>query len=753
MKLAKSSALDIELQGSVGSFKVGKSSKRESLEVKYILTHVGLNFEEGNDEKLLRELAPVREIFDFKSLDFDEIMQRDIDDSRVSGELIPYILDDSSIDLIKFFPPIVVVVLPVESDRNKPSSYYPKVDIRTDVRKEDPHGVENWHVTQSGAIGSEVFKFEQPISDDGEILLHDLVSLKLNTAKSRLVIVDGQHRAMALLSLYRNLKDDWTDARRRPFQSYYQEWTPDYIKSFNLKEIKLPMIVCTIPDLDADYQNKSGEYDLKQASRSIFLTLNKHARKVSRSRNILLDDSDLISTFMRSILSKIKNNDKNFIASKSIEIHNIELDQSGDKQVISSPMSFSGVTHLYYITEHLLLDSGDVDGIKKREGRFSTRTSGKYFTNALTRLDCENKLGKDALNNITRNVFTKNDEHILGDVFMERYGVNILKGYSEFSPFDLFSMASQTIKNQASRHADIHIGPMLFDGQGIAKVFEDHRLSLKQRLDEGYFKEDVPKIKKFSQSLNDTNENYHSFIKDFKNELIYQYLDELPKSTYIKKEDGEIVISPYAKKLVDVMYDQLFTVVAFQASLICGFYTEYEKASKLFSGEYDIDLEKTFDEYLGQMSAFFKPKSFSKAKSLINLFIGECKGSDFFDLELVEKTPSTFRNVVFPGEMSPDEWPKYRYLMMEVWEPSDEKLRQLVDEELDKCRKQIMRIIYRRNLKAYCQEHGINDDSVTSTIRLDVYNDSFEKYKMMLKNLDKASVINSSVLKIACDIK
>ncbi len=749
MKIAKTSAIDITLKGSVGSFKVGRTGKNESLEVKYILTHVGLNFDMGGDEKLLKELAPVREIFDFKSLDFDEIMQRDIDDARVSSELIPYILDESSTDLIKFFPPIVVVVLPVESDRNKPAKYYPKLKIEDETRKDDESGVDIWKITQSGDIGNEVFKFEQPIVDD-EVLLHDLVSLKLNTSKCRLVIVDGQHRAMALLALYRNLKDDWTDARRKPFESYYQEWTPDYIKTFNLKEIKLPMIVCTIPNLDSSYEKSKGDYDLKKASRSIFLTLNKHARKVSRSRNLLLDDSDLISSFMRMILSEVKNNEKNHLAKKSLEIHNIELDQSGDKQKISSPMAFTGVSHLYYIVEHLLLDSGDVNGVKKREGRFSTRTKGQYFTNALTRLDCENKLGKDALINITRNIFTRNDEWELGKEFMMRYGVNILKAYSDFLPFELFSRATQKIKNDASSHADIHITPMLFDGQGIAKVFEDHRVSLKQRLAEGYFKHDVPKIEEFNKGLNNTNENYQNFIDNFRHELAINYLNGLSSTIFSANEAGKVIIFDKAKQFVDTIYDQIFSVIAFQAAFVCGFYTEFEKFSDKYSGDLSLDVESLFSEYVEQMNNFFKPSSFSKAKALINLFIGECKGENFKELEIVKGTPSTYRNIVFPGEMAPDEWPKYRYLMLELWEPNNAKLQEKLDLERIICRKQIIKSLYSRNLKSYCQENGISEDSTSNEEKLEVYDNAYNNYKDMLKNIEKASVLQKTELKNVC---
>ena len=56
-----------------------------------------------------------------------------------------------------------------------------------------------------------------------------------------------------LSPLYRNLKDQWSDERRAPFKEYYSEWTPNYINQFNLSEINLPVILCTVPSLDTGY--------------------------------------------------------------------------------------------------------------------------------------------------------------------------------------------------------------------------------------------------------------------------------------------------------------------------------------------------------------------------------------------------------------------------------------------------------------------------------------------------------------------
>lgn len=740
MKLTKTSALDLPLKGSIGSFKVGVNENKETFEVKYLLSHVGLNFDTGSDEKLLKELAPVREIFDFKSLDFDQIMQRDIDDSRVSSELIPYVLDDKTSDLVKFFPPIVVVALPIESDTNRPAKYYPSVTQREVNRDNDPSGVCRWLETQSGPDGQEVFKFEQPILDD-DPQLHDLVKFSINTSKCKLIIVDGQHRAMALLALYRNLKEDWSDSRRKAFESYYREWTPDFIRSFNLKEIKLPMIVCTIPFLDADYGERIGEYDLRKASRSIFLTLNKNARKVSRSRNLLLDDADLVSSFMRALLSKIKNGDRDFASSHSMEIHNVELDQSGDRQAIISPMAFTGVPHLHYIVEHLLLDDGDINGISKRSGVFSKRKTNKYFEKALNRLDCENILGADAFDKISRDVFTSEDDAKLGEIFKERYGINVLKGLSIFKPFDAFSRATQTIKNIVDKHADVHLRPMLFDGQGIGRVFKEHRELLKLRLSEGYFKHDVPKIESFTRSLDDTYSNYETIIKKFEKELTKEYLSELPKLKYmVGTELLENSVTQTTR-----LYRNVFSTVAFQAALICGFYTEFEKNSKTFEGKLNLSIFDCFDTYLKQQSEFFKPNTFERAKTLFSLFFGETTGNDFSSLEIKDKSKNSFRKVVFSGEMTPDEWPKYKYLMLEVWKPDEAELEEKLEQQREKARKQILHSLINRNIKEYCEDQTKKESELSSIEKTSIVNDSFDSFKAMLKLLGKSSKIDDKL--------
>ncbi len=729
------SALDLPLKGSVGTFRIGSASaKRGSIEVKYFLTHVSLNFESGSDEKLLRKLAPVREIFDPRVLDFDEIMQRDIDDARVSSELIPYILDDRTQDLIKFFPPIVVVVLPTDQNR-RPASYYPEV---TDVTESlELHGVKDWLITRSGETGAEVFQFEQPIVK-GMANKHDLVTFRLNTSKCELVIVDGQHRAMALLALYRNIRDEWDDAKRRPFRKYYEEWTPSYIAEFDLKHINLPMIICTVPTLDEKYK---GDYDLKKASRSIFLTLNKTARKVSRTRNILLDDNDLIASFMRRSLKEIKDVDDQR-TSDSLRIHNIELDQ--ERQKINTPIAITGVSHIHYIIEHILLDSGDIVGIRPRSGRFASRTG---FADALDRLKCRDLLGETVCQNTRRDIFTAHTEHQLSEEFNSSYGIILLRALREFRPFEFHNNAAITLEERLIEK-DVDLRAMLFEGQSIYKVFEDHRKNLRTKLDEGYFKTDVPRVRAIINELDATNERLNDGILSLQKIRAQKYVGSCRDKNRLLESAGE----PRSETLsvVNSFYSDVITTVAFQAALVCGFYTEFEKASNRFQGAYNLDLDQEFGHYLAHLNGFFVPQSASQFRNVMSVLIGKVDLLDDGRVRVSRGSRGSFRDVVYPGEMQPDQWPKYRYLILEIWNDAiSPDFTDRLKEERDFCRQEVARALYERKKDGIAKERRKTVEELQQTELDDALKATYDDYNEFLKYFGKASTLNEGWLRKA----
>lgn len=723
LQLKRESALNLPLKGSIGSFKVGTGRPgQNSLEVKYFLTHVGLDFGSGSNEAVLSHMAPVRELFDFEELDFDEIMQRDIDDARVSSELIPYLLDAKSADLIKLFPPIVVVVLPIRESANRPADLYPQI---FEENEPDRDGEPGKYVLRSGGVGKEVFQFEQPIMD-GERLAHDLVFFRLNTNRTRLVIVDGQHRAMALLALYRNLKDQWSDAKRAPFREYYAEWTPKYIRGFHLSEINLPVMFCTFPDLADGYK---GEFNLKMAARQIFLTLNKTARRVSNSRNTLLDDNDLIAYLLRLCLSSIKRKDTR--SPHSLRIFNVELDQFEDRMKITAPIALTGVNHIYYMIEHLMLNDGDsdVNGARPRTGKFYKRQDLDTY-GLMRRLDGRNLLGAETSDSTRRKSFSLKAARILGGSFEKYYGDFIVSTYERFRPFDCHCRAVIALETRLETNEDRKLRPILFEGQGISRVFEAHRESLKQRLDNNEFETDVPKIEELKRNLDATADRMAVAVEGFRKERVELYLKEVTDKGKFKR-DGEYY--PKVQWFLNQLYDNVFTTVAFQTALVCTFFGEMERADKklLAQSSGAINIGLYFDEYIRLLNDFFIPSTASQFRRLVRLFYGEIEGE--ISEWKIGGQRHTFRQIVYRGEMQPDQWPKYKYLLLEIWRPECEALRASLELERTKCRAQIFEGLHQVYLKDYLNSNMKHPDDLERDDHQTIFENAADAFSAFLK--------------------
>lgn len=719
--LRQTSALNLELQGSTGSFRVGtKGGGNSTLEVKFFLTHVNLDYQNGASAQVLKHLAPVRELFETEQLEFDEIMQRDIDDARVSAELVPYLLDSKSRDLVKLFPPIVVVVLPTIPNQNRPADRYPKVSTTTvEPANANEHREQR---TRSGDVGQEVFEFTQPILD-GKVIGHDLNRLKLNTERTRLVIVDGQHRAMALLALHRNLKQEWTDARRAPYKDFYEEWTPKYIEKFDLAEISLPVMFCTVPDIDETYK---GDFDLKRAARSIFLTLNKTARKVSESRNRLLDDNDLIALFLRDTLSSIKGRDAR--SQNSLRIYNVELDQSSDRIKIESAMAITGVNHIYYLVEHLLLNQPqDVNGIRPRAGKYYKRTDLESY-GAYRRLDGRNKLGTAVADATDRSRFSNSSGAELATQYRERFGTYIERFYARFAPMEAHCKASIWLDERLRHQGNSRLRPILFEGQGMSRVFNAHRDGLKERLKREDFGTEATKIEEIIRNLDATASQINTAIDQFKAHRASNFIELVSDRAKLRQGDD---VHPKVLGFISDLYDNVFSSVAFQTAAVAGFFGEIERAKA--DGKSSLNVAAEFDKFIDSLDVLFAPKSTAQFRKLIEVFVGKLDG------EVAEwkvaKTPYTFREVVYPGEMQPDQWPKYRYMMLELWKPSDPSLVAIVAYQRDLARGQVFQALLERKKDEFLKSEARREENLTADDRKTFVTETYTAIRSLLNNL------------------
>src|SRR5436305_1639382 len=92
--------------------------------VAYVLTKARLGTTRtDNERRLTSQLRPVREVLDSKDLDFNQLLQRDLDDHRVATQLLPYLLKPQFTGPA-FFPPLMAVLLPFKG--TKPIDAFPK---------------------------------------------------------------------------------------------------------------------------------------------------------------------------------------------------------------------------------------------------------------------------------------------------------------------------------------------------------------------------------------------------------------------------------------------------------------------------------------------------------------------------------------------------------------------------------------------------------------------------------------------------
>lgn len=742
------SALNLTLNGSVGKFQISpEASGGKSLEVLYLMTHIGFDTNVSSNEAMLRHLAPVREVFDFDQLQFEELMQRDIDDARVSTELIPYLLDAGACNTIKFFPPIVVVVLPVKKHAINPDVLYP--EITRYLIDKDPDTEAPTDIIRSGEIGAEAFQFQYPHPVGRPADLHSFAKLKLNMNKVRLVIIDGQHRAMALLALHRNMKDDWSDAKRTPFKEYYSEWTSSKILNFNLDNIQLPIIVCTYPDLDSNYK---GDFDVIKAARSTFLTLNKNARKVSKSRNILLDDSDLISHFLRYTLSQIKKNDTNSI--NFFRIWNIELDQNNDRIKIASPIACTGLMHFYYAIEHMMLSEGnDVKGLKTRTGKFYKRVN---VASLLRRLDGENLLGHNTAKSLKRTTYTTISANALSKSFYDEYGSYLEKSFNIFEPYKFHNNATLETRSSLQGVTNPAIKNILYEGQNFGTTFTEYLSYMTEREHSAKSSGNTlpPEILVSLTKLQGTKRSVDENVKNIEKSRTNSFINKIINNNSLKTKDGEDVADNLIK-LINSLYDNVFKTIAFQTALVCGYFLIFEKA-ECEAREQSLSVpnkQKSFKEYIDSLNNYFVPKTIPYLKNLISAFFYDIDGDCAVDWKIVE-TNTTFRSVVYTNEMKPDEWPKYFYIILELWHSKDPVIEKVKKTERDLCRSQAFKSLHIQNIGLTAKNLEKAEQNLTPADKEDIFNRTFEKYNAFLHNLRvaKKEQLTKTEAKAAIDI-
>lgn len=328
MKLGTNTEVDYQhaAYGTWGEFTTS-AGQVQFLETKARLGASGID----KESRLTKLLLPVREILDLKQLDFNQLLQRDLDDHRVAQKLVPYVLRPQPTGPA-FFPPIVVALLPF--DGKDPKDQFP--EMATIPLAEDHLG--HW----SGYALAPAFKFEKSVQKGGEDFEIRIGRLSWNPERAKLVVIDGQHRAMALLAIDRTINNTWPGTGEK-YRHFYEPVIKDILsdlkaqgKNVDFSNVEFPVNICWFPKLihPTDSQQK--------AARKLFVDLNGNAKPPSISRLMLLSDSELLNIFSRRLLNEFRQDDG------SVPIYAIEYDHPD--RFASTPGKWSVMSSLSIIT-------------------------------------------------------------------------------------------------------------------------------------------------------------------------------------------------------------------------------------------------------------------------------------------------------------------------------------------------------------------------------------------------------------------
>jgi hypothetical protein len=225
------------------------------------------------------------------NLNFDLLIQRDIDETRAQGDISEYIYSEKrNGNELVFLPPLLAAVVTTDSDKEL-ESFYPE-QVLTET--EDPQGkvfkrtwAPHFQVTHYEIEGGTTLSLKIGGQTPTELTIDSSQSeIALSLRKgpgAKLVVIDGQHRLFAL----------------------------NYLKEHNYHEVKdllIPVCILFAPDSTESCATRDGSTrSVPDVLRELFVDVNSSAEGVSGHFVILLSDQNLSSVICRSFCDTILN--------------------------------------------------------------------------------------------------------------------------------------------------------------------------------------------------------------------------------------------------------------------------------------------------------------------------------------------------------------------------------------------------------------------------------------------------------------
>ena len=573
-------------------------------------------------------------------MSFDELLQRDLNDSRVAHDLIPYLISEIG-DAARFFPPVLVILVPKNISGSGIDKFYPPK-------------------TESGTTQSFGTLFDFTRMELNKTVT-PFAEMNFNPQRSAFIIVDGQHRAMAVLALHRQLTRSWGNSN---FESYYKHID---VNREDVRNIELPVCIIFFPELTEENAHlRDLGLSLDKACRKLFLVVNRKAQPVSQARNLLLDDEDFAALMMRRTLSNFK--DRNESIDSLGRIYSFRYGDSDEegKTVQTGKLEYSSAIALHKL--HCIGSFGNPKGFTLDEP--ADLSSGTNLRNPDrpadillgTELEHWDRLGRTtAKNHAPKDIISAVD--LLGGL----NDVSILKLFDEFRPF---AIQNSVMRQLRTRLGDLRSDPiqnrclsLLFEGSGAKDVFDEHiaRLeSLREELEsEGRPVSDY--IKNQLKDGLDVQKALQTHEKDIRRQRACAFFNiryDLFYSDPSKESQGDQqTLEQKARSIFDAVSTQAFQIgylasVLSLTQMLLPNDASYQKRKAIATQSTDLTLTA--------LNAFFPPSP-QRHETLTGL-VKESR------VDIFSTTGQGLRGLLglSVNELNEKQWPFFRYAIYEI---------------------------------------------------------------------------------------
>ena len=302
----------LKLRGSFGRFQTDSSHT-----LNYLSTTFRIN--------QLSKLHIAAEVFNIRRVAFEELIQRDIDHSRVVKIAEGYLKNGAQRAV--FFPPLLVC-LAVMDDQNTLKSNYDSVDQQPiiDGTMCTLYDRDAFHLDLYEASPGQGGRTIEWLGESAEFYDY-AATLAINPDRTKLVTLDGQHRLRALLLL--NSKAETKHI---------------------VANIEQPVCIVWMPQATAE-----ADEQIVKDLRDIFVTVNSEPQRVSGHFILLLNDTSNAASVVRSLADSWKREDEpNGWSRLHLLEWNTRDNQSTDARL--RPFSITTVTIIASVLEDYLFN-------------------------------------------------------------------------------------------------------------------------------------------------------------------------------------------------------------------------------------------------------------------------------------------------------------------------------------------------------------------------------------------------------------